>query len=58
MDEKQHLLQELQDYEYENKIQSKRIKQLESALKECVDDKLFKIWFTTKYHKFKKLLGD
>jgi hypothetical protein len=29
---------------------------LKSALKECVDDPLFKIHFTVKYHEFKKLL--
>ena len=33
-----------------------RIVKIESALQRCVDDPLFKIHFTMKYHEFKKLL--
>ncbi len=36
----------------------KRVKELEAVLRECVDDKLFCVWFTDKYHKINKILED
>ena len=38
MDERQHLLQEIHQYEHDIKVQSERIKELESAMQKFVED--------------------
>lgn len=51
--------QEAKDWNFcqaELEKQYLRVEKLESVLKECIDDPLFKVWLTDKYNRFKPLL--